>query len=101
MIELCIPLYGPAREDLNIESNFVDPQKIEELSFFLLYHLHRVAYTVKILQNSGWVLVDNKEMSMLVYIHEVINDKEAAEKELSRLEIPLDLVEVYEINNFK
>lgn len=99
MIELCIPLYGPACDSLQTEGDAINPDKIENLGFFLMFHLNRVAYTVKCLQNSGWVLSNICEKYILVYTHDLVKDIEAAEKELTKLDIPPDIVEVYEIND--
>ena len=97
MFELCVPLYGPPLFDVWDGTSELSHFRIREHALYLQLHLFRVAHVVEQLQNANWKLCSGFEDYILIYRKPFLKKSEVY-LELERLNIPEDLVEVYEVN---
>lgn len=60
MIILEIWLHGKPEWELPLEGNRINPFIIENYGNFIKNHMHNVAFTIKKLQNNGWILNEDR-----------------------------------------
>lgn len=101
MINISIPLYGKPSWDMKIEGkNFLNPKILKEQGDYLKEHPYKIADILHKLQSSGWVLCEcyGSIYSLDLY-KKNIKTEEEAERELNKLGIKSDKIDIIEFEN--